>query len=123
MWSLSLGFDLILPSDNINTFTLSSEHFSLGLDHCSPIWTTIQHTYLLCRPTSLHVPQTTIFNFCYFIIIAKLFDYSPVNFNKNHAIFKLWGYLDILQLYLYYCAHHPDDGYMCGGNTLVTSVQ
>ena len=93
IWSLGLGFDLILPSDNINTFTLSSEQFSLGLFHRSPIWITIHHKYLLC--TSPHILQT-IFNFCYFILIAMLFDYAAVNFNKIYVISKLWGDFDTL---------------------------
>jgi len=80
IWSVDLGFDLILLSGNINTFTLSSEQFSVGLYHRSPIWITIHHTYLLC--TSPHILQT-IFNFCCFRLIAMLFEYSAVNFNKT----------------------------------------
>jgi len=39
------------------------------------------------------------------------------------VIFKLWCDLDTLQLYLYYCSHHPEDGHMRGRNTLVISEQ
>jgi len=63
------------------------------LYHCTKILIIIHHMCLLC--IYLHILQTTIFNFLYFIISAILFYYSTANFNQNYMILKVTLFISI----------------------------